>query len=127
MNFPENIRYSEDHEWIRVLDDGKAEIGISDFAQSELGDIVFVDIPEVGIELAKGEVFGSIEAVKTVSDLILPVSGELLEVNPLLEEKPETINGDPYNAGWIVRISLKDPKEVEALMDAVQYKKFIEK
>jgi glycine cleavage system H protein len=127
MNFPENIRYSEDHEWIRVLDDGKAEIGISDFAQSELGDIVFVDIPEVGIELAKGEVFGSIEAVKTVSDLILPVSGELLEVNPLLEEKPETINGDPYNAGWIVRISLKDPKEVEALMDAAQYKKFIEK
>ena len=127
MKFPENIRYSEDHEWIRVLDDGKAEIGISDFAQSELGDIVFVDIPEVGIELAKGEVFGSIEAVKTVSDLILPVSGELLEVNPLLEEKPETINGDPYNAGWIVRISLKDPKEVEALMDAAQYKKFIEK
>lgn len=127
MNFPENIRYSEDHEWIRVLDDGKAEIGISDFAQSELGDIVFVDIPEVGIELAKGEVFGSIEAVKTVSDLILPVSGELLEVNPVLEEKPETINGDPYNAGWIVRISLKDPKEVEALMDAAQYKKFIEK
>ena len=93
----------------------------------ESNDIVFVDIPEVGIELAKGEVFGSIEAVKTVSDLILPVSGELLEVNPLLEEKPETINGDPYNAGWIVRISLKDPKEVEALMDAVQYKKFIEK
>lgn len=126
MNFPDKIRYSEDHEWIRV-DGSEAVIGITDFAQSELGDIVFVDIPEVGIELAKGEVFGSIEAVKTVSDLILPASGELLEVNKLLEDNPETINSDPYDKGWIVRIRLKDPKEVDSLMDAAQYQAFIKK
>ena len=88
---------------------------------------MFVDIPEVGIELAKGEVFGSIEAVKTVSDLILPASGELLEVNKLLEDNPETINSDPYDKGWIIRIRLKDPKEVDSLMDAAQYQAFIKK
>ena len=126
MNFPDKIRYSEDHEWIRV-DGSEAIIGITDFAQSELGDIVFVDIPEGGIELAKGEVFGSIEAVKTVSDLILPASGELLEVNKLLEDNPETINSDPYDKGWIIRIRLKDPKEVDSLMDAAQYQAFIKK
>jgi glycine cleavage system H protein len=126
MNFPDKIRYSEDHEWIRV-DGSEAVIGITDFAQSELGDIVFVDIPEVGIELAKGEVFGSIEAVKTVSDLILPASGELLEVNKLLEDNPETINSDPYDKGWIIRIRLKDPKELDSLMDAEQYQTFIKK
>ena len=126
MNFPDKIRYSEDHEWIRV-DGSEAVIGITDFAQSELGDIVFVDIPEVGIELTKGEVFGSIEAVKTVSDLILPASGELLEVNKLLEDNPETINSDPYDKGWIIRIRLKDPKEVDSLMDAAQYQAFIKK
>ncbi|MFC2324397.1 MAG: glycine cleavage system protein GcvH [Bacteroides sp.] len=126
MNFPDKIRYSEDHEWIRI-DGSEAVIGITDFAQSELGDIVFVDIPEVGIELAKGEVFGSIEAVKTVSDLILPASGELLEVNKLLEDNPETINSDPYDKGWIIRIRLKDPKEVDSLMDAAQYQAFIKK
>ena len=126
MNFPDKIRYGEDHEWIRV-DGSEAVIGITDFAQSELGDIVFVDIPEVGIELAKGEVFGSIEAVKTVSDLILPASGELLEVNKLLEDNPETINSDPYDKGWIIRIRLKDPKEVDSLMDAAQYQAFIKK
>lgn len=126
MNFPDKIRYSEDHEWIRV-DGSEAIIGITDFAQSELGDIVFVDIPEVGIELAKGEVFGSIEAVKTVSDLILPASGELLEVNKLLEDNPETINSDPYDKGWIIRIRLKDPREVDSLMDAAQYQAFIKK
>lgn len=126
MNFPDKIRYSEDHEWIRV-DGSEAVIGITDFAQSELGDIVFVDIPEVGIELAKGEVFGSIEAVKTVSDLILPASGELLEVNKLLEDNPETINSDPYDKGWIMRIRLKDPKELDSLMDAEQYQTFIKK
>jgi len=126
MEFPENIRYSEDHEWIRV-EGGEALVGITDFAQSELGDIVFVDIPEVGIELAKGEVFGSIEAVKTVSDLILPASGELLEVNELLENSPETINKKPYTDGWIVRIRLKNAAEVENLMTAEQYQEFIKK
>lgn len=126
MEFPDNIRYSEDHEWIRV-EGGEALVGITDFAQSELGDIVFVDIPEVGIELAKGEVFGSIEAVKTVSDLILPASGELLEVNELLENSPETINKKPYSDGWIVRIRLKNAAEVENLMTAEQYQEFIKK
>lgn len=126
MEFPENIRYSEDHEWIRV-EGGEALVGITDFAQSELGDIVFVDIPEVGIELAKGDVFGSIEAVKTVSDLILPASGELLEVNELLENSPETINKKPYTDGWIVRIRLKNAAEVENLMTAEQYQEFIKK
>ena len=126
MEFPDNIRYSEDHEWIRV-EGGEALVGITDFAQSELGDIVFVDIPEVGIELAKGEVFGSIEAVKTVSDLILPASGELLEVNELLENSPETINQKPYSDGWIVRIRLKNAAEVENLMTAEQYQEFIKK
>ena len=127
MEFPNNIRYSEDHEWIRVEENNEAVIGITDFAQSELGDIVFVDIPEVGVELSKGEVFGSIEAVKTVSDLILPASGELLSVNEKLEATPEIINHKPYNDGWIVRIRLQDPTEVEQLMTAEQYEAFTKK
>lgn len=127
MEFPKNIRYSEDHEWIRVEENNEAVIGITDFAQSELGDIVFVDIPEVGVELSKGEVFGSIEAVKTVSDLILPASGELLSVNEKLEATPEIINHKPYNDGWIVRIRLQDPTEVEQLMTAEQYEAFTKK
>lgn len=127
MEFPKNIRYSEDHEWIRVEENNEAVIGITDFAQSELGDIVFVDIPEVGVELSKGEVFGSIEAVKTVSDLILPASGELLSVNEKLEATPEIINHKPYNDGWIIRIRLQDPTEVEQLMTAEQYEAFTKK
>lgn len=126
MNFPENIRYSADHEWVR-LEGTEAFVGITDFAQSELGDIVFVDVDTVGEALSAGETFGSIEAVKTVSDLILPIDGEVLELNPDLENSPDNVNKDPYGAGWIVRVSVKDPKQVEALMDAAAYKAHIQK
>ena len=126
MNFPENIRYSADHEWVR-LEGAEAYVGITDFAQSELGDIVFVDVATVGETLEAGETFGSIEAVKTVSDLILPIDGEVLELNPDLEAAPDSVNKDPYGKGWIVRISVKDPKQVEALMDAAAYKEHIQK
>ena len=126
MNFPENIRYSADHEWVR-LEGTEAFVGITDFAQSELGDIVFVDVDTVGETLSAGETFGSIEAVKTVSDLILPIDGEVLELNPGLENTPDSVNKDPYGAGWIVRVSVKDPKQVEALMDAAAYKAHIQK
>lgn len=126
MNFPENIRYSADHEWIR-LEGAEAYVGITDFAQSELGDIVFVDVDTVGETLEAGETFGSIEAVKTVSDLILPMDGEILELNPDLEAAPDSVNKDPYGKGWIVRIKVKDPKQIEALMDAAAYKEHIQK
>ena len=126
MNFPENIRYSADHEWVRI-EGTEAYVGITDFAQSELGDIVFVDVDTVGETLAAGDTFGSIEAVKTVSDLILPIDGEVLELNPELEATPDSVNKDPYGKGWIVRVSLKDPKQVETLMDAAAYKAHIQK
>ncbi len=126
MNFPENIRYSADHEWVRI-EGTEAYVGITDFAQSELGDIVFVDVDTVGETLAAGDTFGSIEAVKTVSDLILPMDGEVLELNPELEATPDSVNKDPYGKGWIVRVSLKDPKQVETLMDAAAYKAHIQK
>lgn len=121
MNFPENLRYTAEHEWIRV-EGNEAYIGISDFAQSELGDIVFVDINTVGQEIAKDAIFGSVEAVKTVSDLFLPVTGTILEVNPALANSPELVNTDPYGQGWMVKISLSNPSEVEGLMDATAYK-----
>lgn len=126
MNFPENIRYSADHEWVRI-EGTEVYVGITDFAQSELGDIVFVDVDTVGETLAAGDTFGSIEAVKTVSDLILPIDGEVLELNPELEATPDSVNKDPYGKGWIVRVSLKDPKQVETLMDAAAYKAHIQK
>ena len=126
MNFPENIRYSADHEWVRI-EGTEAYVGITDFAQSELGDIVFVDVDTVGETLAAGDTFGSIEAVKTVSDLVLPIDGEVLELNPELEATPDSVNKDPYGKGWIVRVSLKDPKQVETLMDAAAYKAHIQK
>lgn len=121
MNFPENLKYSKDHEWIRVEGDA-AYIGITDYAQRELGEIVFVDVTTIGDAIAQGELFGSIEAVKTVSDLYLPVSGEVLEANPELEEKPELVNEDPYGKGWIVKISVKDTAELNSLMSASDYK-----
>lgn len=126
MNFPENISYSEDHEWIAV-DGTEARIGITDYAQRELGDIVFVDVPELNITLAKGEEFGSIEAVKTVSELRIPVSGEVLELNPELENNPELINKDPYGKGWIIRIRFTDPNEFKELMNSKDYEAFIAK
>ena len=120
MNFPVDIRYTSEHEWIRVEGD-EAYVGITDYAQSELGEIVFVDVPTLGETVGQGEVFGSIEAVKTVSDLNVPVSGEVLEVNGALDAQPELVNNDPYGEGWIIRISVKDAAELDNLMDAKAY------
>jgi len=120
MNFPEDIRYTSEHEWIRVEGD-EAYVGITDYAQSELGEIVFVDVPTLNETVGQGEVFGSIEAVKTVSDLNMPVTGEVLEINGALDAQPELVNNDPYGEGWIIRISVKDPAELDALMDANAY------
>lgn len=121
MNFPENLRYTTEHEWIRV-EGTEAYVGISEFAQGELGDIVFVDINSLGQSIARDGVFGSVEAVKTVSDLFLPVAGTILEINPALNDSPELINSDPYGKGWVVKISMANPSEVEELMDATAYR-----
>ena len=120
MNFPDNIRYTSEHEWIRVEGD-EAFVGITDYAQSELGEIVFIDVPTLGETVAQGEVFGSVEAVKTVSDLNMPVTGEVLEVNGALDAQPELVNNDPYGEGWIIRIAIKDAAELDSLMDAKAY------
>lgn len=122
MNFPADLRYTKDHEWIR-LDGATATIGITDFAQSELGDIVYVEIDAVGKTLEAEAVFGTVEAVKTVSDLYLPVAGTITEVNPGLESAPESVNQDPYGAGWMVKMTVSNPADVEALMDAAAYGK----
>lgn len=124
MNFPEELKYTQDHEWIRIEGD-TAVVGITDFAQSELGDIVFVDITSVGQSVAKGEIFGSIEAVKTVSDLFLPVNGDVLEVNPEVEKSPELVNDDPYGRGWIIRLKLSDGAETDDLLSAEAYKELV--
>ena len=120
MQFPEDIRYTSEHEWIRVEGD-EAYVGITDYAQSELGEIVFVDVPTVGETVGQGEVFGSIEAVKTVSDLNMPVTGEVLEINGALDVQPELVNNDPYGEGWIIKISVKDAAELDNLLDAAAY------
>ena len=120
MSIPENLKYTKDHEWIRVEGDD-AVVGITDFAQGELGDIVYVDIETVGESLEREAIFGTIEAVKTVSDLFMPVSGEVLEVNSLLEENPETINSDAYGDGWLVKIKVSNPDEIEDLLSADGY------
>ncbi|MDY6325699.1 MAG: glycine cleavage system protein GcvH [Bacteroidales bacterium] len=120
MNIPENLKYSQDHEWLRVEGE-EAFVGITAHAANELGDIVFLDIPSVGETLDKDEVFGSIEAVKTVADLLLPVSGEIVEFNQTLEEKPALVNSDPYGEGWIVKIKMTEPSQVASLMDAAAY------
>ncbi len=124
MNIPQELKYSKDHEWIRVEGDF-AFVGITEFAQSELGDIVFVEIETQGQSLAANEIFGSVEAVKTVSNLYLPVSGEILEVNPTLNDAPELVNQDPYNEGWMVKIKLTNPAELNDLLDAEAYKSLI--
>ena len=126
MNFPDELRYSSDHEWVRLQGE-EAVIGITDFAQSELGDIVFVDVDKEGENLKAGEVFGSIEAVKTVSDLMMPIAAEVLELNPALEENPELVNKAPYGQGWIIRVKPANPKDIEGLMSAEDYKKHIAK
>ncbi len=121
MNIPDNLKYTKDHEWLKI--DGEyGYIGITDFAQGELGDIVFIEIETVGENLKKEEVFGTIEAVKTVSDLFMPVSGEILELNPALENSPDLVNKDPYGEGWMVRIKITDISETESLLGAEQYK-----
>lgn len=124
MNVPANLKYSNDHEWCRIEGD-VAVIGITDFAQSQLGDIVFVDVPTVGETLAAGEVFGSIEAVKTVSDAFLPVGGEILEFNSAVDADPATVNRDPYGEGWLVKVRMSDPSECDALLSAEQYTELI--
>lgn len=124
MEFPTNVKYTSEHEWIRI-DGDVAYVGITDYAQKQLGDIVFVDITTEGETLEKGEVFGTIEVVKTVSDLFLPVGGEVLEVNPELEEHPELVNKDPYGEGWLIKLSPSDVSEMEGLLDAEAYKGII--
>jgi len=120
MNLPENLKYTKNHEWLRI-EGNEAYIGITDFAQGELGDIVFVEVETVGDEIEKETMFGTIEAVKTVSDMFMPVSGEVLEFNEKLEDTPELINSDPYGEGWIIKISVKDASEAEDLMSHTEY------
>ncbi len=125
MNIPKNLLYTEDHEWIRV--EGKeAYIGITDFAQKELGDVVFVEVETLEETLDKAEAFGTIEAVKTVSDMFMPVGGTVLELNELLEDQPEIINKDPYGKGWIIKISISNASQLDELLDAAAYKALIE-
>ena len=126
MNVTTDVKYTKDHEWIRV-DGDVAYVGITDYAQSELGEIVYVDITTEGETVGKEEVFGTIEAVKTVSDLFMPVSGEVLEVNPELEDAPQLVNEDAYGKGWIIKISVSDPAELDDLLDADAYEKTINK
>jgi glycine cleavage system H protein len=124
MNFPDNLRYTKDHEWIRIEGD-EATIGITDFAQHELGDIVYVEIETVGQELKEGEIFGTVEAVKTVSDLYLPVSGSITEVNPKLNSNPELVNNDPYGDGWMVKMKVTNTEDLNSLMDAPAYQNLV--
>jgi glycine cleavage system H protein len=120
MNFPANLHYTKDHEWLSI-EGNIATVGITDFAQRELGDIVYVDIDTVGKELENGAVFGTVEAVKTVSDLFLPLAGRILELNPILNKQPELVNTDPYGEGWIVKVELTNPADADGLMSADEY------
>ncbi|MEO6681619.1 MAG: glycine cleavage system protein GcvH [Ginsengibacter sp.] len=124
MNFPENLRYTKDHEWVSLEGD-IATIGITDFAQQELGDIVYVEIETVDQELEADAIFGTVEAVKTVSDLFLPVTGKITETNPLLDSEPEKVNTDPYGEGWMMKMTVKNPEDVSKLMDAEAYKNLV--
>lgn len=124
MNFPENLKYTKDHEWVRVEGD-VCYIGITDFAQKELGDIVYVDIPSKGKTVNQHDVFGTVEAVKTVSDLFMPLSGDVLEVNAGLDTAPESVNNDPYGNGWMIKTSIANPGELDGLLDAAAYKSLI--
>lgn len=125
MNFPENLKYTNEHEWVRVEGD-VVYVGVTDFAQGELGDIVYVDIASEGEELGKDEVFGTVEAVKTVSDLFMPLSGTVVEFNSVLEDEPELVNSDPYGAGWMVKIQLSNTEELNGLLDVETYKASID-
>jgi glycine cleavage system H protein len=125
MSFPNDVKYTKDHEWLRI-DGNEAFVGITHFAQSELGDIVFIDVDTEGESLEKEEVFGSVEAVKTVSDLFMPINGEVLEFNTNLEDNPELINSDPYGEGWIIRVSVSNADELEELLSSDDYKKLVD-
>lgn len=129
MNTPDNLKYTEEHEWVRIDGDGIAVVGITDFAQSELGELVYVEVDTVGDEVAKDEVFGTVEAVKTTSDLFMPLSGEVIEFNPAIDESegdnPALLNSDPYGEGWIVKIKMSDESEIESLLSAEEYQKSI--
>ncbi len=124
MNVPENLKYTKEHEWARIEGD-IAIIGITDYAQGELGDIVYLELPEVGSEIAKDESFGTVEAVKAVSDLYAPLSGEVVEVNEALQDAPETVNSDPYGEGWLIKVKIKNPGEIDDLLDSTDYKALI--
>jgi glycine cleavage system H protein len=124
MNFPDNLKYTKDHEWVRVEGD-KATIGITDFAQKELGDIVYVDVNTIGETVPREEVFGTVEAVKTVSDLFMPVTGEVLEVNKGIDANPENVNKDPYGEGWMIKCTIANPAELNDLLSVEDYKKLI--
>lgn len=124
MNIPEDLKYTKDHEWVKIEGD-TATVGITDFAQGELGDIVYVDIESVDETIDRNEVFGSVEAVKTVSDLFMPLSGEVTELNEILEDAPEKVNSDPYGEGWMIKIKISDSSEIENLLNAEEYKEII--
>ncbi len=125
MEFPEELKYTEEHEWV-LLEDGVVTVGISDFAQDALGDVVFVELPEVGTILEAGKPFGVVESVKAVSDVYAPVSGEVIEINEELQDTPELINTSPYEDGWMIKIKLADNTEIDDLMDASDYQEFVE-
>ena len=125
MEIPKELRYSREHEWVAV-EEGSATIGITDYAQEQLGDVVYVELPQVGAQVTKDEAFGVVESVKAVSDIYAPVSGTVTEINVPLPDSPETINEDPYGDAWMIRVELSDPEELDELMTAAQYKKFIE-
>lgn len=125
MNIPQDVKYTKEHEWIKMIDDEHAYIGITDFAQSELGDIVFVDISTEGQSLEKDTVFGTVEAVKTVSDLFLPLAATIEEVNEALNKEPELVNADPYGEGWMVKVKLTNPGEFDSLMSAAEYEQLV--
>jgi glycine cleavage system H protein len=124
MNFPDNLKYTKEHEWIRVEGD-EAVIGITEFATSELGDVVFIEIETVGETLAQDETFGTIEAVKTVSDLFMPVAGQVLEMNSILEDNPEIVNKEPYTEGWLIKIKIENPEEIDSLLSKEDYEALV--
>ncbi|MBM4160883.1 MAG: glycine cleavage system protein GcvH [Ignavibacteria bacterium] len=126
MNFPENLKYTKDHEWIRV-EGGTGWIGITDYAQGELGDVVYVELPSAGAKLQQGKSFGTIEAVKAVSDLYAPIGGEVVEVNGDIQNTPDLVNKDPYGRGWMVKVRIADPAEIATLLDVEAYKKLVAK
>lgn len=126
MSTPEELRYTDDHEWVALGEDGRARVGITDYAQEQLGDVVFVELPEVGRGVAAGEAFGEIESTKSVSELLMPVAGEVVAVNDAVEAAPETVNADPYGQGWLVEIAVADPGAVEVLLGADEYRSVID-